>query len=233
MLFTLSRKLPTFGSLMTLLKAQGHCTLLYSQMTLKIDLLGEYTVYRKRARAYVRLDGSSEISERRDTVADFQSRAYNFAFPLSMKARELDMSLTTGDNAYPTKTPAARAGTGADMAMASPRALEVAASRAGRTVVENEQQTSPLPQQQPMTTARPKCLGAFMLSSTNTPLNTQGKAWLRPLAASFTRKTIVLHPAVLTDRVNVVVFTGIFEDDVTHHLWTIILFLWMQSRDMK
>lgn len=35
-------------------------------------LLQEYMVYRKHT--YIRLDGSSKISERRDMVADFQSR---------------------------------------------------------------------------------------------------------------------------------------------------------------
>lgn len=36
------------------------------------SLCQEYMVYRKHT--YMRLDGSSKISERRDMVADFQSR---------------------------------------------------------------------------------------------------------------------------------------------------------------
>ncbi|XP_030887416.1 chromatin-remodeling ATPase INO80, partial [Leptonychotes weddellii] len=70
-LITDSGKLYALDVLLTRLKSQGHRVLIYSQMTRMIDLLEEYMVYRKHT--YMRLDGSSKISERRDMVADFQN----------------------------------------------------------------------------------------------------------------------------------------------------------------
>ena len=71
-LITDSGKLKEFDRLLTRLKIQGHRVLVYSQMTRMIDLLEEYMAYRKHK--YMRLDGSSKISERRDMVANFQSK---------------------------------------------------------------------------------------------------------------------------------------------------------------
>lgn len=45
----------------------------------------------------MRLDGSSKISERRDMVADFQSRADIFVFLLSTRAGGLGINLTAAD----------------------------------------------------------------------------------------------------------------------------------------
>lgn len=59
-------------NLLKQLKEQGHRVLIYSQMTKMIDLLEEYMYYRKFT--FMRLDGSSKISDRRDMVADFQKR---------------------------------------------------------------------------------------------------------------------------------------------------------------
>uniref|UniRef100_A0A672SDE5 Chromatin-remodeling ATPase INO80 n=1 Tax=Sinocyclocheilus grahami TaxID=75366 RepID=A0A672SDE5_SINGR len=77
-LITDSGKLHTLDLLLTRLKSHGHRVLIYSQMTRMIDLLEEYMVYRKHT--YMRLDGSSKISERRDMVADFQSRLQKILF---------------------------------------------------------------------------------------------------------------------------------------------------------
>uniref|UniRef100_A0AAQ5ZEM0 Chromatin-remodeling ATPase INO80 n=1 Tax=Amphiprion ocellaris TaxID=80972 RepID=A0AAQ5ZEM0_AMPOC len=55
----------------------------------------EYMVYRKHT--YMRLDGSSKISERRDMVADFQSRTDIFVFLLSTRAGGLGINLTAAD----------------------------------------------------------------------------------------------------------------------------------------
>ena len=46
---------------------------------------------------YMRLDGSSKISARRDMVADFQSRADIFVFLLSTRAGGLGINLTAAD----------------------------------------------------------------------------------------------------------------------------------------
>ncbi|XP_062858435.1 chromatin-remodeling ATPase INO80 [Trichomycterus rosablanca] len=94
-LITESGKLHTLDLLLTRLKTQGHRVLIYSQMTRMIDLLEEYMVYRKHT--YMRLDGSSKISERRDMVADFQSRTDIFVFLLSTRAGGLGINLTAAD----------------------------------------------------------------------------------------------------------------------------------------
>nr|XP_057912106.1 chromatin-remodeling ATPase INO80 isoform X2 [Doryrhamphus excisus] len=94
-LITESGKLHTLDVLLSRLKAQGHRVLIYSQMTRMIDLLEEYMVYRKLT--YMRLDGSSKISERRDMVADFQSRTDIFVFLLSTRAGGLGINLTAAD----------------------------------------------------------------------------------------------------------------------------------------
>lgn len=88
-------KLAVLDSLLTRLKAQGHRVLIYSQMTKMIDLLEEYMWHRKHR--YMRLDGSSKISARRDMVADFQTREDIFVFLLSTRAGGLGINLTAAD----------------------------------------------------------------------------------------------------------------------------------------
>lgn len=50
-----------------------------------------------RKHIYIRLDGSSKISERRDMVADFQARNDIFVFLLSTRAGGLGINLTAAD----------------------------------------------------------------------------------------------------------------------------------------
>lgn len=88
-------KLTVLDELLLKLKSQGHRVLVYSQMTKMIDLLEEFMYYRKHT--YMRLDGSSKISERRDMVADFQNREDIFVFLLSTRAGGLGINLTAAD----------------------------------------------------------------------------------------------------------------------------------------
>lgn len=67
-----SGKMIVLDKLLVKLKQEGHRVLIYSQMTRMIDLLEEFMGYRRYR--YIRLDGSSRISDRRDMVADFQSK---------------------------------------------------------------------------------------------------------------------------------------------------------------
>lgn len=94
-LVTDSGKLFALDVLLRRLKSEGHRVLIYSQMTRMIDILEEYMWYRRHS--YIRLDGSSRISERRDMVADFQSRSDIFAFLLSTRAGGLGINLTAAD----------------------------------------------------------------------------------------------------------------------------------------
>lgn len=50
-----------------------------------------------RKHKYMRLDGSSKISARRDMVADFQARTDIFVFLLSTRAGGLGINLTAAD----------------------------------------------------------------------------------------------------------------------------------------
>ncbi len=90
-----SGKLHALDGLLARLKSGGHRVLVYSQMTRMIDLLEEFMRHRKHS--YIRLDGSSKISDRRDLVADFQQRSDIFVFLLSTRAGGLGINLTAAD----------------------------------------------------------------------------------------------------------------------------------------
>merc|ERR1740128_447002 len=88
-------KLQVLDTLLRRLKSEGHRVLIYSQMTRIIDLLEEYMGHRQHT--YIRLDGSSKIHDRRDMVADFQTRSDIFVFLLSTRAGGLGINLTAAD----------------------------------------------------------------------------------------------------------------------------------------
>ncbi|KAK8257481.1 SNF2 family N-terminal domain-containing protein [Phyllosticta capitalensis] len=90
-----SGKLATLDRLLKKLKEEGHRVLLYFQMTRMIDLMEEYLTYRNYK--YCRLDGSTKLEDRRDTVADFQTRPEIFVFLLSTRAGGLGINLTSAD----------------------------------------------------------------------------------------------------------------------------------------
>ena len=90
-----SGKLAKLDQLLRELKNGGHRVLLYFQMTRMIDLMEEYLTYRNYK--YVRLDGSTKLEDRRDTVADFQTKPEIFVFLLSTRAGGLGINLTAAD----------------------------------------------------------------------------------------------------------------------------------------
>ena len=90
-----SGKLAKLDQLLRELKEGGHRVLLYFQMTKMIDLMEEYLTYRNYK--YLRLDGSTKLEDRRDTVHDFQTRPEIFIFLLSTRAGGLGINLTTAD----------------------------------------------------------------------------------------------------------------------------------------
>lgn len=90
-----SGKLAKLDELLRQLKAEGHRVLLYFQMTRMIDLMEEYLTYRNYK--YCRLDGSTKLEDRRDTVHDFQTRPEIFIFLLSTRAGGLGINLTSAD----------------------------------------------------------------------------------------------------------------------------------------
>ena len=90
-----SGKLAKLDELLGELKSGGHRVLVYFQMTRMIDLMEEYLAFRQYK--YLRLDGSSSISERRDMVSDWQSKPELFIFLLSTRAGGLGINLTAAD----------------------------------------------------------------------------------------------------------------------------------------
>ncbi|EHK98086.1 putative DNA helicase INO80 [Glarea lozoyensis 74030] len=90
-----SGKLAELDKLLFKLKEEGHRVLLYFQMTRMIDLMEEYLTYRNYK--YLRLDGSTKLEDRRDTVHDFQTRPEIFIFLLSTRAGGLGINLTSAD----------------------------------------------------------------------------------------------------------------------------------------
>ncbi|KAI1121710.1 SNF2 family N-terminal domain-containing protein [Nemania abortiva] len=90
-----SGKLAKLDQLLFKLKEEGHRVLLYFQMTRMIDLMEEYLTYRNYK--YCRLDGSTKLEDRRDTVHDFQTRPDIFVFLLSTRAGGLGINLTSAD----------------------------------------------------------------------------------------------------------------------------------------
>lgn len=90
-----SGKLAKLDELLFKLKEGGHRVLLYFQMTRMIDLMEEYLTYRNWK--YCRLDGSTKLEDRRDTVHDFQTRPEIFIFLLSTRAGGLGINLTSAD----------------------------------------------------------------------------------------------------------------------------------------
>ncbi|WFD31299.1 Putative DNA helicase ino80 [Malassezia sp. CBS 17886] len=90
-----SAKLARLDALLRELKANGHRVLIYFQMTRMIDLMEEYLIYRQYK--YLRLDGASKISDRRDMVTDWQTRPELFVFLLSTRAGGLGINLTAAD----------------------------------------------------------------------------------------------------------------------------------------
>lgn len=90
-----SGKLAQLDKLLKQLKAGGHRVLLYFQMTRMIDLMEEYLTYRNYT--YCRLDGSTKLEDRRDTVAAFQGSDEIFVFLLSTRAGGLGINLVAAD----------------------------------------------------------------------------------------------------------------------------------------
>lgn len=90
-----SCKLQYLDTLLPRLKKAGERVLIFCQMTKMLDLLEEYLA--RKQYQYFRLDGSSNIADRRDMVAEFQENPKIFAFILSTRAGGLGITLTAAD----------------------------------------------------------------------------------------------------------------------------------------
>ncbi len=88
-------KLKKLDELLIRLKKENHRVLIFCQMTRMLDILEEYMA--KRRYTYFRMDGSTNIADRRDMVNEFQINRKIFAFLLSTRAGGLGVNLTGAD----------------------------------------------------------------------------------------------------------------------------------------
>ena len=90
-----SGKLAQLDTLLMKLKEENHRVLIYFQMTKMMDLFEDYLV--KREFSYLRLDGSSKISHRKELVDEWQNNKDVFIFILSTRAGGVGINLTAAD----------------------------------------------------------------------------------------------------------------------------------------
>ncbi|XP_075072581.1 lymphoid-specific helicase [Mixophyes fleayi] len=77
------------------LKERGHKVLMFSQMTMMLDILMDYCYYRKLS--FCRLDGSMAYAEREENMHKFNTDPDVFMFLVSTRAGGLGINLTAAD----------------------------------------------------------------------------------------------------------------------------------------
>lgn len=92
-----SGKFKYFDTLLPNLKAEGHRVLIFSQFVMMLDIIEKYLMI--RGMKYVRLDGSTAVTERQDLIEEYTSNPEIFIFLLSTKAGGLGINLTSADRA--------------------------------------------------------------------------------------------------------------------------------------
>ena len=88
-------KLKKLDELLKKLIVEDHRVLIFCQMTRMLDILEEYMS--KKKYTYFRMDGSTQIADRRDMINEFQTNPKIFAFLLSTRAGGLGVNLTGAD----------------------------------------------------------------------------------------------------------------------------------------
>ncbi|XP_072747116.1 lymphoid-specific helicase [Anoplolepis gracilipes] len=94
-LITSSGKLLVLDAMLAKLKARGHKVLLFSTMTLILDMIEDYLSLRNYK--YVRLDGQTKIEERRENIKTFNNDPDIFLFLISTRAGGVGLNLTGAD----------------------------------------------------------------------------------------------------------------------------------------
>nr|QBK46516.1 helicase SRCAP isoform X1 [Philasterides dicentrarchi] len=90
-----SSKLKYLDTLLQKLKREGHRVLIFCQMTKMLNILEDFM--NRRQYLFFRLDGSTNISDRKDMVTEFQTNSKIFCFLLSTRAGGLGITLTAAD----------------------------------------------------------------------------------------------------------------------------------------
>lgn len=90
-----SAKLKLLDGLLKKLYHEDHRVLIFCQMTKMLDILEDFLYTRNYE--FLRMDGSTNISDRRDLIDKFQSNTEIFIFILSTRAGGLGVNLTAAD----------------------------------------------------------------------------------------------------------------------------------------
>ncbi|BFZ13495.1 hypothetical protein BsWGS_16534 [Bradybaena similaris] len=93
---TVSGKMLVLDKMLAELKKRGHRVLIFSQMTRMLDLIEDFCYIRKYD--FCRLDGSTRVDDRRDSMNTFNTHSSDkFLFLLSTRAGGLGINLTGAD----------------------------------------------------------------------------------------------------------------------------------------
>ncbi|CAK9812257.1 SWI/SNF-related matrix-associated actin-dependent regulator of chromatin subfamily A containing DEAD/H box 1 homolog [Anthophora quadrimaculata] len=88
-------KLKMLDELLPKLKEEGHRVLIFSQFTMILDILEEYLTI--RGQTYLRLDGSTPVTDRQCLINQYTEDESIFIFLLSTRAGGLGINLTAAD----------------------------------------------------------------------------------------------------------------------------------------
>ncbi|KAL6265092.1 hypothetical protein P5V15_005182 [Pogonomyrmex californicus] len=88
-------KLKELDKLLPQLKVDGHRVLIFSQFTMVLDILEEYLAI--RGQTFLRLDGSTPVTERQTLINEYTQDPSIFIFLLSTRAGGLGINLTAAD----------------------------------------------------------------------------------------------------------------------------------------
>ncbi|XP_052894273.1 SWI/SNF-related matrix-associated actin-dependent regulator of chromatin subfamily A containing DEAD/H box 1 homolog isoform X2 [Anopheles moucheti] len=94
-LITASGKFRQLDELLPKMKEEGHRVLIFSQFTMMLDIMEKYLQIRKYE--FLRLDGSTAVTERQELIDQYTEDPNLFIFLLSTKAGGLGINLTAAD----------------------------------------------------------------------------------------------------------------------------------------
>jgi len=92
-----SGKFKYLDTLLPKLKTEGHRVLIFSQFVMMLDIIEKYLAI--RGHKFVRLDGSTAVTDRQDLIEEYTANPEIFIFLLSTKAGGLGINLTAADRA--------------------------------------------------------------------------------------------------------------------------------------
>ena len=90
-----SGKLLVLDKLLAKLKANGHKVLLFSTMTQILDMIEDYLSLRDYL--YVRLDGDTNVQDRKENIKNFNTDSNIFLFLISTRAGGVGLNLASAD----------------------------------------------------------------------------------------------------------------------------------------